>query len=128
MKTTKIEDFHKITGKIKGVEKTVESHSQTASNRLKTEPKWKRNRRPPRYNPGWKFDMVYQSKTEVSGWVYNYSQWQLTWLLENGHLVTNKKGGVGWAAPHPHIKPVFDEEAERFVDDMSKLDVKIEIK
>lgn len=128
MGKTNIEDFHKITAKIKGVEKTVKTYSEFSAARLKTEPTWHRDRSTIQYNSGWKYDMIYRSKTEISGWVHNETQWQLTWLLENGHLITNKRGGVGWAAPQPHIKTVFDEESKNFVDDMSKLDVKIEIK
>lgn len=127
MKTTNIEKFHKLTAKIKGMEKTIQTYSEYTADTLKEKPKWKRNRSTRTYNSGWKYDMVYWSKTEISGWVHNQTDWQLTWLLENGHLVTNKKGGVGWAAPHPHIRPVFDEESKNFVDDMRKLEIEVDI-
>lgn len=127
MKTTNIEKFHKLTAKIKGMEKTIQTYSEYTADTLKEKPKWKRNRSTRTYNSGWRYDMVYWSKTEISGWVHNKTDWQLTWLLENGHLVTNKKGGVGWAAPHPHIRPVFDEESKNFVDDMRKLEIEVDI-
>lgn len=38
--------------------------------------------------------------------VYNKTNWQLTHLLENGHIVRNKKGTYGRAPAYPHIKPV----------------------
>lgn len=128
MKKTNIENFHKLTAKIEGMEQTIKNHAESSANALRSEPKWKRNRRTNVYNSGWKSDMVYWSETEISGWVHNETNWQLTWLLENGHLVTNKRGGVGWAAPHRHIKLVFDKESENFVNDMSKLDIKVDIK
>ena len=125
---TNIEDFHKITAKIQDVEKTVKEYTEFTAERLTTEPTWKRNRRSNTYNQGWRGDMVTRTKTQSTGWVHNATNWQLTWLLENGHLVTNKKGGVGWASPHRHIKPIFQEESENFVDDMRNLDIKVEIK
>ena len=38
--------------------------------------------------------------------VHNSTNYQLTHLLENGHVVRNKKGTYGRAPAHKHIKPV----------------------
>ena len=38
--------------------------------------------------------------------VYNRTDYQLTHLLENGHVIRNKKGTYGRAPAHKHIKPV----------------------
>lgn len=38
--------------------------------------------------------------------VHNKTNYQLTHLLENGHVIRNKKGTYGRAPAHPHIKPV----------------------
>ena len=38
--------------------------------------------------------------------VYNKKMPGLTHLLENGHVIRNKKGTYGRAPAHPHIKPV----------------------
>lgn len=40
--------------------------------------------------------------------VHNTKNYQLTHLLENGHVAVNKKGVVGRAAAHKHIEPVYD--------------------
>lgn len=37
--------------------------------------------------------------------VYNATDYQLTHLLEHGHLIRNKKGTFGRAPAHPHIAP-----------------------
>ena len=38
--------------------------------------------------------------------VRNKKHYQLTHLLENGHMIVNKKGTYGRAPAHKHIKPV----------------------
>lgn len=38
--------------------------------------------------------------------VHNRTDYQLTHLLEKGHVIRNKKGTYGRAPAHPHIKPV----------------------
>lgn len=38
--------------------------------------------------------------------VHNSTNYQLTHLLENGHVIRNKKGTYGRAPAHKHIKPV----------------------
>ena len=38
--------------------------------------------------------------------VYNRTDYQLTHLLENGHVIRNSKGAYGRAPAHKHIKPV----------------------
>lgn len=50
--------------------------------------------------------------------VYNKDHWQLTWLLEKGHVVRNKRGTFGRAPAIPHIIPA-QEKAEAEV--MQKL-------
>ena len=42
--------------------------------------------------------------------VYNAGkEWRLAHLIENGHLIVNKKGGIGWSPPRPHIKPAYQK-------------------
>lgn len=53
------------------------------------------------YAKGWA-----TKKTREGVVVYNKTDWQLTHLLENGHVIRNKKGTYGRAPAHPHIAPV----------------------
>ncbi len=52
--------------------------------------------------------------------VYNRTDYQLTHLLENGHVIRNKKGTYGRAPAHKHIKPVeewaIDELPRRILE------------
>lgn len=57
-------------------------------------------RRSGKYARGWAV------KEEKNGAVVYNRNWQLTHLLEKGHVVRNKSGTYGRAAAHPHIKPV----------------------
>lgn len=52
-------------------------------------------------------------------------EYRLTHLLENGHLIVNKKGGVGWSAPRPHVKESAQKEIESFKREVSHIKVKL---
>ena len=54
------------------------------------------------YAAGW--TVKKQSAKDVI--VHNTDHYQLTHLLENGHVIRNKKGTYGRAPAHRHIKPV----------------------
>lgn len=58
-------------------------------------------------------------KTERSGLsnqytVHNSKHYQLTHLLENGHVCRNKKGTYGRVGPKKHIAPAADAAIQRF--------------
>ena len=76
------------------------------------------------YSAGWTVKVEARSKEDVYAQVYNKTNWQLTWLLENGHLIVNKRGGVGWSAPRKHIEPTYDKQAKKFIDDMKNIEIK----
>ena len=54
--------------------------------------------------------------------VHNKTDYQLTHLLENGHVIRNKKGTYGRAPAHKHIAPVEewanDELPRRIMKDI----------
>lgn len=60
-------------------------------------------------------------KTVDGAWVvYNKEHYQLTHLLENGHVVRNKYGTYGRAPAYKHIAPVEVEGIEEFQVRISK--------
>ena len=54
------------------------------------------------YASGW----TVKKESRKSIIVHNSTHYQLTHLLENGHVIRNKKGTYGRAPAHKHIKPV----------------------
>lgn len=46
--------------------------------------------------------------------VHNKRHYQLTHLLENGHVIRNKKGTYGRTRPIKHIAPAADTAIQRF--------------
>lgn len=62
-------------------------------------------RRTGKYASGWTSKKEHGALGVDTVTVHN-RQYQLTHLLENGHIVRNKKGEYGRAPAHPHIKPV----------------------
>lgn len=64
----------------------------------------------------------------LTGIVYNKKNYRLSHLLENGHFIVNKKGGLGWASPSPHFSPTYDEVLEPYLEDMANVKVKAKFK
>lgn len=84
------------------------------------------DRRNKTYAQGWEFKIDKTKANNYGGKVWNATNYQLTHLLENGHLIVNKKGGVGWASAIPHINPAFERVKSPFIKAMEN--VKIDIK
>lgn len=83
-----------------------------------------RNNRPHKYADGWTADIKnIKGSQEIVIW--NETNWQLTHLLENGHLIVNKKGGVGWASAQPHIKNSYDQIKDSYIRAMENVKVNI---
>ena len=58
------------------------------------------------YARGWRLKTLKLRGPVTDVVVHNATNYQLTHLLENGHVIRNKKGTYGRAPAHPHIKPV----------------------
>lgn len=72
------------------------------------------------YSRGWRLKTIKSRGPVVDVVIHNATDYQLTHLLEKGHVVRNAKGVYGRAPAHPHIKPVeewasteLQEEIER---------------
>ena len=88
-----------VSKRVEGIMKTVikETAMETAAKLRNTSP-----RKYGDYAQGWK-----AGKQRGGDYVvHNATDYQLTHLLENGHVVRNKKGTYGRAPAIKHIKPV----------------------
>lgn len=57
----------------------------------------------------------------VGGYVvHNRTDYQLTHLLENGHVIRNKYGTYGRAPAHKHIAPVAEQGASEFEENVRR--------
>ena len=68
------------------------------------------------YASGWTSKMT-DEKTAV---VYNKKKPQLTHLLENGHVIRNKKGSYGRVGGRKHIAPVADWAENEFIQKITR--------
>lgn len=55
-------------------------------------------------------------KYDIEGVIYNKNKPGLTHLLENGHVIRNKKGTYGRTNAHPHIGPASEHAEERLIE------------
>lgn len=70
------------------------------------------------YAKGW----AVKKNGDMDVTVHNRTDYQLTHLLENGHIIRNKKGTYGRTSGTKHIKPVeewaSDELPRRIIEDI----------
>ena len=60
------------------------------------------------YARGWSLKKVKSRANVMDVIVHNRTDYQLTHLLENGHVIRNKKGEYGRTRPIKHIAPVAE--------------------
>lgn len=65
-----------------------------------------------KYRKGWRLAIDYTALGKKTAIVYNATDYQLTFLLENGHK--NRDGTIMVAAPIKHIKPAEKKAVEKF--------------
>ena len=83
------------------VEKAVrKTGRETAKDLRNTSPK-----RTGAYASSWTTKVTRSSGRLIGVTVYNKEHYQLTHLLENGHVIKNKKGEYGRTRPIKHIEP-----------------------
>lgn len=128
MKYVDIEKFDRLDIKL-DYKDIVRSYAKKAQDKLKANsPDDKRiqDRNNGKYKDTWAIQEK-DGKSYFECKVWNAANWQLTHLLENGHVIVNKKNGVGWASAKPHIKPTYDSLKPKFVTAMTT-DTEIKIK
>ena len=70
-----------------------------------------------KYNQGWRVDKK-QGKGFVHATIYNATDWQLTHLLEKGHI---KRNGKGRTRAFKHIEPVESKCVSQFKSDVEQI-------
>ena len=72
------------------------------------------------YAAGWSVKNMSRHGKILSLVVYNRTDYQLTHLLENGHVVRNKKGTYGRAPAHKHIEPVAERASSEVPEEIER--------
>lgn len=126
-----IKDFKELIVDL-GYEDIIDKYADKAVKKLKNTNAF--NTKPRKKRPGeeykktWGLKITRDKKGFYEVRVWNEKNWQLTHLLENGHQIVNKKGGVGWASAHAHIEPTWNELKNPFINEMKNLPIKLTIK
>ena len=115
-----LEDFNHLNVTIE-MEEVLKKYARLSRDDLKSNPsrnpKIKKHRKQDEYFSTWRYRYDKGRKAAI---VYNKKNGRLTYLLENGHAITNAKGGIKWTRPFPHIQYTFDRFKGKFVEDMRK--------
>ena len=72
------------------------------------------------YARGWRLKRERGSNGINDVVIHNATDYHLTHLLENGHVVRNKKGTYGRAPAHKHIKPVEEYFNSEVVEEIKR--------
>lgn len=72
------------------------------------------------YGKSWSYRKETMPFGYTSYTVYNKKHYQLTHLLENGHMIKNQYGSYGRTRPIPHIKPVELIVQDKFLEEIKK--------
>lgn len=118
MKDINIEDFSGIEAEI-DYQPILDKYGELCAEKIKE----KSPVRTGSYRDGWVAEADKDYLGEYSVVVWNQTSWQLTHLLENGHAIVNKKGGVGRASPRPHIKKGYNAIKNEFVRAMKEVNI-----
>lgn len=115
----------KISAEVK-FNKIIDENAEKCRQRVKSfSPDGSRTNK--KYKDGWTLLKGRKDRDQYYVEVWNETNWQLTHLLENGHLIVNKKGGVGWASAKPHIQKALDSVKQGFINQMERAEVEIDI-
>lgn len=107
-------------------DKICERTAKRCSNHLRAISPESKQRRSKPYKAGWEVRNGTKRNNESFYEVWNRTNYQLTHLLENGHIISNKKGGVGWASARPHIQNAVDFVRPQFIAEMEKAEVEVD--
>ena len=72
------------------------------------------------YARGWTLKKVKSRANVTDVIVHNRTDYQLTHLLENGHVIRNKKGKYGRTRPIKHIAPVAEWAENELPNDIER--------
>lgn len=122
-----LEDFNHLKVTIE-MEEVLKKYGRLARDTLKTNPsenpRIKEHRKDNEYFKTWQTRYDKGSKTAI---VYNKKNGRLTYLLENGHAITNKQGGIRWTRAFPHISIAFDKHKHSFVNEMRNVKINVDL-
>lgn len=126
MGNIRLENFNRLEVEIDYKPIVDKFGDDTAKYLQRTSPRGRRRNKT--YAQGWVFLVDKKTKGEYGGKVWNETNYQLTHLLENGHLIVNKKGGVGWASGNPHIDKAYQQIKTPFQKAMENVEIKTQFK
>ena len=119
--TKSLKDFRKFEAKIE-YESIIDKYAEKCKELVVMRSPVRRGK----YKKGWTVEATKKGQT-YKAVVRNVTDYQLTHLLENGHLIVNKINGVGYSAPRPHIKVAYYSIKNQFIREINSVDIETKI-
>ena len=116
-----LEEYAELAADV--LKKEIQEAGKTAKKQIEqTAP-----RKTGRYAKSWAVKKVSETSNSLEVTVHSRNRYMLTHLLENGHAITNRKGGIKWTRPFPHISITYDKYKDKFVEDMRKTAIDVDL-
>lgn len=127
-----LKDFKGIKVDIK-CDKTIQEYAKKTKRTLMqpgVSPRSNRKNRKKPYWKGWDIKLYEERQGKVyRAIVWNKTNYQLTHLLENGHIIISQgRTTAAYSAPRPHIKPTFERIEPKFLRAMRDVKIEFEFK
>lgn len=122
-----LKDFHHLKVTVE-MEDIIKKYGRLSRDDLKENPsrnpRIKEHRQKNEYFSTWQYRYDKGQKAAI---VYNKKNGRLTYLLENGHAITNTKGGIKWTRAFPHIEYTFAKFKDQYVRDMRNAEIDVDL-